>query len=142
MMRQTMNRTLTENIDRGRAAIDLARQRGLDTTKWETTLVDLERQELLAWASELAEKDLILTAAIRFEEEPLRPVAITEVSKFAVSNLKFIAKAALEQRQGGWHIWTSDWWSEREHAALGSLAALRAVFETCSTGEPHCFDDQ
>lgn len=129
-----MSRTLAEDIDRGRRAIDLARHQGLDTTQWEMSLADLERQELLAWASELAERDLILSEAIRFEEEPLRPVSITDVSKYAVRHLRFIAKAGLEQRLGGWHIWTTDWWTEREHAALGSLAALRKAFETWSTG--------
>jgi hypothetical protein len=82
-----MSRTLAEDIDRGRRAIDLARQQGLDTTQWEMSLADLERQEPLAWASELAERDLILSEAIRFEEEPLRPVSITEVSKYAVRHL-------------------------------------------------------
>ena len=124
-----MNRTLTENIDRGRAAIDLARQRGRDTTQWELSLADLERQKMLAWASELAERELVLLVPSYFEEEPLRPVAITEVSKFTVRNLRFIAKAGLERQLGGWHIWTSDWWTEREHAALGSLEALRKAMD-------------
>ena len=130
-----MSRTLAEDINRGRRAIDLARQQGLDTTQWEMSLADLGRRELLAWASELAERDLTLTNAISFEEEPLRPVAITEVSKYAVGYLRFIAKAGLEQQLGGWHIWTSGWWSAREHTALGSLAALRIAIETWSTGE-------
>jgi hypothetical protein len=84
---------------------------------------------MLAWASELAERELVLLVPIYFEEEPLRPVAITEVSKFTVRNLRFIAKAGLERQLGGWHIWTSDWWTEREHAALGSLEALRKAMD-------------
>lgn len=124
-----MNRTLTENIDRGRTAIDLARQQGRDTTRWELSLADLERQEMLAWASELAESALVLLEPICFEEEPLRPVAITELSKFAVRNLRFIANAGLERQRGGWHIWTTDWWTEREYAALGALEALRKAMD-------------
>ena len=124
-----MNRTLTENIDRGRVAIGLARQQGQDTTQWEMSLAELERQEILAWASGLAERDLVLLEPIYFEEEPLRPVAITEISKFAVRNLGFIAKAGLERQLGGWNIWTTDWWTERERAALGSLEALRKAMD-------------
>ena len=129
-----MSRTLVEDIERGRRAIELAQLQGRDTTRWERSLADLERQDLLAWASELAERDLILSNAISFVEEPLRPVVITEVSKYAVSNLRFIARAHLHQRLGGWHIWTPEWWTEREHAALGSLAALREAIETRETG--------
>ena len=124
-----MNRPLTENIDRGPTAINLARQRGRDTTEWELSLADLERQEMLAWASELAEGDLVLLEPVYFYEEPLRPVALTEVSRFAVGNLRFIANAGLERKLRGWHIWTTDWWTEREHAALGSLEALRKAMD-------------
>ena len=124
-----MNRTLTENIDRGRTAIDLARQQGRDTTRWELSLADLERQEMLAWASELAEQDLILSKPVAFREEPLRVVTITEVSKYTVRNLRFIAQARVEQRLGGWHIWNSDWWTDRQQVALNSLAFLRRAIE-------------
>ena len=131
-----MSRTLAEDIDRGRTAIGLARQQGRDTARWELILAGLERQDLLAWASELAEQDLILATSICFAEEPLRPIAITEVSRYAVTNLRFIANAGLEKQLGGWDIWKSDWWTEREHAALGSLAALRIALEIRATGNP------
>ena len=36
-----MNRTLAENIARGRKAIALARKRGLDTSEWEQRLKEL-----------------------------------------------------------------------------------------------------
>ena len=54
----------------------------------------------------------------------------TEAGKrFAAGNLKFIANAGLERQLRGWHIWTTDWWTEREHAALGSLEALRKAMD-------------
>ena len=124
-----MSRALAEDLYRGRKAIDLAQQQGRDTSQWERSLVDLERQDLLAWASELAEQDLILSKAVAFREEPLRLVTITEVSKYAVRNLRFIAQARVEQRLGGWHIWTSDWWADRQQAALSSLSSLRRAIE-------------
>ena len=91
-----MNRTLTQNINRGREAIDLARHQGHDTAQWELSLAELERQEMLAWASELADQKLILATEICFAETPLRPITITEVSKYAVAHLMFIAKSSLE----------------------------------------------
>jgi len=124
-----MSRTIAEDIDPGRKAIDLAQRQRRDTSHWEKSLADLERQDLLAWASELAEKDLILSDPIGFREEPLRPVTITEVSKYAVRNLRFITQADVEQRLGGWHIWTSDWWRDRQQAALNSPASLRRAME-------------
>ena len=125
-----MSRTLAEDIDRGRKAIDLAQQQGQDTSQRERSLADLERQDLLACASKRAEQDLILSSAVAFWEEPHRPIAITEVSSYVVKNLRLIAMASVEQRLGGWHIWTSDWWTEREHLALGSLASLRSAMGT------------
>ena len=128
-----MNRTLTQNINRGREAIDLARHQGHDTAQWELSLAELERQEMLAWASELADQKLILATEICFAETPLRPITITEVSKYAVAHLMFIAKSILEQQAGGWHIWTSEWWTQQEHAALDSLSALRKAMEISGT---------
>ena len=120
-----VNRTLSENIDRGRTAISLAQERGRNTDKWESSLAELERQEMLAWASELAERELIVLTPVQFEEGPHRSVTITKVSEYAVFHLRFIAKASLERQLGGWHIWTTEWWTEREHAALEALAAMR-----------------
>ena len=40
-------------------------------TGWEAFLEDLERQELLAWASALAEQDQVLAKGVSFIEEPL-----------------------------------------------------------------------
>lgn len=130
MTKTAMNRTLTENIDRGRTAIGLARQQGQDTTQWELSLAGLERQEMLAWASELGERELLLTPPVEFEEEPLRHVTITEVSNYAVRHLRFIANASLERQTGGWHIWTADWWTEQEQAAFVALEALRKALNT------------
>ncbi|MFC1935627.1 hypothetical protein ACFLX9_02555 [Chloroflexota bacterium] len=55
-----MARSLVEDITRGRRAIALAHERGMDTTAWEESVTTLERQHLLAWASELAKQDLVL----------------------------------------------------------------------------------
>lgn len=49
-----MTRRLAENVARGRRAIALARQRGMDTTAWEEVIADLEQQHLLDQSSKLA----------------------------------------------------------------------------------------
>ncbi|MFC1935429.1 hypothetical protein ACFLX9_01500 [Chloroflexota bacterium] len=61
-----MARNLVEDIAWGRRAIALARERGMDTTDWEESVAMLERQSLLAWASELAEQDLVLARPVSY----------------------------------------------------------------------------
>ena len=74
-----MPRALAEDIARGRQAITFAHQRGLDTNEWEESLARLERQQLLAWASEMAEQCLTLPERIVFVEAPLRTITTERV---------------------------------------------------------------
>ena len=122
-----MNRALTEDIDRGRRAIELARQRGRDTGVWEESLAGLERQELLAWANELAEQGLVLERRAEFAETSLRPVFVAEVSKYAARQLRFISFANVQQRTGGIGGWRPEWFSAQAEVAFGALRALKKV---------------
>ncbi|MBI4337353.1 MAG: hypothetical protein HY683_05945 [Chloroflexi bacterium] len=122
-----MTRPIAEEIARGRRAIALAQARGRDTAPWEQYLAYLEQQALLAWASELAERDLVLSLPISYVEAPLRTVTTTRVSWYAAHYLKTIASARLyrEYPKLCWGQWTPPWWQGREEDALGALAALR-----------------
>ena len=122
-----MSRSLIEEISRGRRAITLARQRGLDTTVWEESLANLERRTLLAWAAQLAEQDVVLTSTVSYVEAPMRTITTERVSWYATHYLRTIAHARLQQQTGGWRPWTPEWWREREEEALGALAALRVA---------------
>jgi hypothetical protein len=122
-----MTRTLTENIARGRQAIVLARRQAIDTASWEDCLADLERQDVLAWASEVCEQDLVLVEGVPFVEEPLRPVNITKVSQYVGDRLRFIIHAHFQQRTGGMGRWLPSWWKEREKACIGALISLRSA---------------
>ena len=122
-----MSRTLAEDIDRGRRAIELARQRGRDTSDWEESLADLERQGLLAWANELAEQELVLGQRAEFIEAPLRPVFVAEVSKYAARQLRFIALANIQQRTGGIDGRGPEWFKGQAEVAFGAPQALRVV---------------
>ena len=73
--------TLAENISVGRKSIATARQRGIDTSGWEAVLVDLERQQLMLWASELGQADKTLAIPITYRETPLRPITTSQVSQ-------------------------------------------------------------
>ena len=120
-----MTRTLTENIARGRQAIALARRQAIDTASWEESLVDLERQEILSWATEVSEQDIVLVEGVTFVEEPLRPVTVTKVSQYVGDRLRFIIHAHFQQRTGGMGRWLPSWWKEREEASIGALFSLR-----------------
>ena len=130
-----MTRTLTENIARGRQAIVLARRQAIDTASWEDCLADLERQEILSWASEVCEQDLVLVEGLAFVEEPLRPVTIAKVSQYVGDRLRFIIHAYFQQRTGGMGRWLPSWWKEREKACIGALISLRSAM--CGPGEGH-----
>ena len=120
-----MIRSLSENIVRGRRAVDLANQRGLDTVLWEEHLATLEHQALLAWASELADRDLELPQSITYGEASFREVITTRVSYYAAHYLWMITYARLQQRAGGWGGFTSKWWNKCEEQAFCALSALR-----------------
>ena len=122
-----MTRTLTENIAHGRQAITLARRKAIDTTSWEEALSHLERQEILAWASEICEQDIVLADGVAFVEEPLRPVTITKVSQYVGDRLRFIVHAHFQQRTEGMGRWLPSWWKEREEACIGALISLRSA---------------
>ena len=130
-----MTRTLTEDIARGRQAIALARCQSIDTASWEESLADLERQEILSWASEICEQAIVLAEGVTFVEEPLRPVTVTKVSQYVADRLRFIIHAHFQQRTGGMGRWLPPWWKEREKACIGALISLRSA--TCGPGEGH-----
>ena len=130
-----MTRTLTENIARGRQAIALARRQAIDTSNWEESLADLERQEILSWASEVCEQDIVLAEGVTFVEEPLRPVTITKVSQYVGDRLRFIIHAHFQQRTGGMGRWLPPWWKEREEASIGALISLRGAMTGRGEGQ-------
>ena len=122
-----MTRTLTENIARGRQAIALARCQSIDTASWEESLADLERQEILSWASEVCEQDIVLPEGVTFVEEPLCTVTITKVSQYVADRLRFIIHAHFQQRTGGMGRWLPPWWRDREKASIRALFSLRSA---------------
>ena len=96
--------TLAENISVGRKSIATARQRGVDTSGWEAVLADLEQQQLLAWAAEVAESDMTLVSPITYLETPLRPITTTQVSQSIRRYLTTVARSELNRATGGWKI--------------------------------------
>jgi hypothetical protein len=86
-----------------------------------------ENRNLLAWASYLAEQDLMFTEPVSYVEAPLRTVTTSRVSWYAARYLASITYARLQQQNGGWGIFTSRWWQDRENEALNALCNLRKV---------------
>ena len=130
--KSTMSRSLAENIERGRRAIAVARDRGIDTDEWEQRLAELEQQSLLAWASEIAE-GTEMESAVQYVEAPLRTVTTERVSWYAGHYLRTITYARMSQATGGWGSWTPKWWCEREQEAIGALYSLREAVEGTAT---------
>ena len=130
-----MPRTLAEDIDRGRMAIALARKRGLETAGWGAVMADLKRQTLVAWASELAEQDLVLTTPVSYVEKPRSVVTTGGVSHYASHYLRTITSARIGQQTGGWGMIDAQWYKGREGDALYALAALRGAMSAVIGGE-------
>ena len=85
---------------------------------------------LLAWASGLADGEMILCFPLEYVEAPLRKIKTERVSWYARHYLKTIGLARLNHATGGWGTWTSEWWKAREDEALGALSALRNAMES------------
>jgi len=127
--------TLAENISVGRKSIATARQRGVDTSGWETVLVDLEQQQLLAWAAEFAEADVTLVSPITYLETSLRSITTAQVSQSMRTYLKTVASAAIHRATGGWGRFTPEWWAEQANESLGALKALRSAMAEANVGD-------
>ena len=127
--------TLAENISVGRTSIATARQRGIDTSGWEAALVDLERQQLMLWASELGQADKTLAIPITYRETPLRPITTTQVFRVARTYLKTLARAKIHRTTGGWGRFTAEWWDGQANEALSALKALRSAMAAANGGD-------
>ena len=80
---------------------------------------------LLAWATELSEQDLVLTAHVSYLEVPRRTITTERVSFYATHYLRTITSARIGQHAGGWGMFNGQWHKEREIEAITALAALR-----------------
>ncbi len=89
-----------------------------------------ETASLLAWASELADRELVLCRPLKYIEAPLRKIRTERVSWYARHYLKTIGFARINQETSGWGNWTPDWWKGRENDALEALRALRRALDT------------
>ena len=127
--------TLAENISVGRKSIATARQRGIDTSGWEAVLVDLERQQLMLWASELGQADKTLATPITYREAPLRPITTTQVFRVARTYLKTLARAKIHRTTDGWGRFTAEWWDGQSNEAIGALKALRSAMAEANRGD-------
>ena len=119
--------TLAKSIAIGRKSIAAARQRGIDTSEWESVLADLERQQLMLWALELGQADKTLAIPITYRETPLRPITTTQVSQSIRRYLKTVASAEIQRATGVWKEYPQEWWDEQANQALGALKALRSA---------------
>ena len=106
-------------------------------TKQQANSATLEKEEtarLLAWASEIADKNLVLEASLRYLEAPPRTVTTTRISWHAVCQLRTIAFARMNQESGGCCTWESSWWRDREAEAIEALKALREAVDSSCKG--------
>ena len=86
-------------------------------------------QQLLGWASKISEDEIVLQSPVRFNETPLRPLAVTEVSRFALGQLKLITQCRFQQQTDGLGRFRPEWWRAREEEALFSLASLKEAMD-------------
>ena len=87
-------------------------------------------QDLLPWASELAEQDIVLPNSVFFVETPLRTITTEQVSYYATIYLKTIVRAQSYQHPDRcWGIFTPEWWKQQEQQAFDALAGLKIALE-------------
>jgi hypothetical protein len=89
-----------------------------------------EIPRLLAWASELAEQELVLPRPVTYVETPLRTITTPRVSYYAALYLREISYTRLQQRTGGWGRFTTERFKEQDRGAIQALAALREAIQT------------
>ena len=94
-------------------------------SRQETVSVPEEVAHLLAWASELAEQELILERSVTYVETPARTVTTDQASWYAAHYLNSISHARGQQQSRGWGGLTTAWWKEREQDAFEALERLR-----------------
>ena len=119
-----MTRTLTENIARGRQAIALARRQAIDTASWEESLADLERQEILPWASEVSEQDIVLPEGVTVCRGPPE---VHHSRPFSAAHWRHgeVVAPVVEGARGGFH-WRFDFpskcddWTWRTHIRVNA----------------------
>lgn len=75
---------------------------------------------LLAWASELSEKNITLDQPVSYLEAPLRTIAMAQ---------NF-------QKSGSWKPWTPEWWQEQEREAFRALSALQEAVHAKDHQQP------
>ena len=89
--------------------------------------------ELLAWATELSNRDIELASPVTYIEAPLRRITTARVSYYVSIYLRTVTSARIHRNSGGWGSWTPQWWQEREDEAIRALTALREAVE--ATGQ-------
>ena len=92
--------------------------------------------ELLAWASELAQQEIVLEVPVTFAEIPLRMVTTTDASRHALRHLRIISCARFEMEIGGRPPWTPKWWQRESEEAVTALRNLRFALKKVDIGEP------
>lgn len=87
----------------------------------------------LAWASRLAEDNIVLREPVSFSEGQLTTVTTCHVSRYAARCLSTISYARVQREHQGWRIFGPLWWHDRECEAVIALKNLRKVL--CEQGE-------
>lgn len=85
-----------------------------------------EDGDLLTWARNLAQREVVLTSPVHFYESRLFPVWVTNVGAYTARHL---ATIAFERSGPRFNIYNDDWYSARAREAIAMLRALQAVMK-------------
>ena len=94
-----------------------------------STLDETALRELLSWAAQVSEQEMVLAKPVHYVEAALRTVTTIRVSWYAAHYLATISHARFERQYGSFGSWTPQWWGEREQEAIVALGNLRQVLE-------------
>ena len=84
---------------------------------------------LLAWAGELAQADVVLSAPIEYLEGRLRPITTDHPAALARQYLITLASARIYRVGGWWKPWIPAWWQAREDESLAALRSLHVAMQ-------------
>ena len=84
-------------------------------------------QDLLDWARDIANREVVLRSPVRFCQSRLVPLTVTAVGHYAA---RFLTTIAMRRSGPRFGFYTDEWYDDRARDAVAALIALRAAMET------------
>ena len=128
-----MSLGITDRVELGRRAIALASRKGIDTESWAEHLYQLlaiEYSQLLGWAAQLAELEVILPMPVTYIDGSFKEVRTSHISRAIRSQLNTVVAAKLSDWPSVYQPFTLHLWDVKRKEAIESLKSLQDAVGT------------